>query len=239
MGSGVVGFNVQPSKAVFCDTNPHLIQFYNDIKSDVLTPVEAQAYLAEENKKLLSGADAHYKFVRDRFNKNPNSLDFLFLNRCCFNGMIRFNNRGGFNVPFCKKANRLAKAYITKISNQIRNVSTLIKMNDYSFVCDSFENVLLNIKANDVIYCDPPYIGRHNDYYNSWDENSEVKLFYTLNGTNAKFILSTWHHNKYRENPYIKTYWGDFNICTKEHFYYLGASEENRNKMIEALITNF
>ena len=31
MGSGVVGFNIQPKKAIFADTNPHLINFYNDI----------------------------------------------------------------------------------------------------------------------------------------------------------------------------------------------------------------
>lgn len=29
MGSGVVGFNVEPHQAVFADTNPHIIEFYN------------------------------------------------------------------------------------------------------------------------------------------------------------------------------------------------------------------
>ena len=33
MGSGVVGFNVAPPKAVFSDTNPHIIQFYRQIQS--------------------------------------------------------------------------------------------------------------------------------------------------------------------------------------------------------------
>ena len=31
MGSGVVGFNVMPQRAVFADTNPHIIAFYNQI----------------------------------------------------------------------------------------------------------------------------------------------------------------------------------------------------------------
>ncbi|MBR0204582.1 MAG: DNA adenine methylase, partial [Synergistaceae bacterium] len=33
MGSGVVGFNVRPERAVFADINPHIINFYNAIKT--------------------------------------------------------------------------------------------------------------------------------------------------------------------------------------------------------------
>ena len=29
MGSGVVGFNAQPRKAIFADSNPHIINFYS------------------------------------------------------------------------------------------------------------------------------------------------------------------------------------------------------------------
>lgn len=32
MGSGVVGFNLAPENAVFGDTNPYIIEFYNAIK---------------------------------------------------------------------------------------------------------------------------------------------------------------------------------------------------------------
>jgi len=53
-----------------------------------------------------------------------------------------------------------------------------------------------------------------------------------------KFILSTWHSNKYRENEYLKTIWKKFELVTKEHFYHLGGSESNRNSMLEALILN-
>ena len=33
--------------------------------------------------------------------------------------MMRFNRRGQWNVPFCKKPERFAPAYVTKICNQI------------------------------------------------------------------------------------------------------------------------
>ncbi len=39
-------------------------------------------------------------------------LKFLFLNRADFNGMIRLNRKGEFNVPFCKKPERFSKSHI-------------------------------------------------------------------------------------------------------------------------------
>ncbi|PAF52216.1 Dam family site-specific DNA-(adenine-N6)-methyltransferase [Helicobacter sp. 13S00477-4] len=239
MGSGVVGFNIQPKNAVFSDTNPHLIGFYNDIKNQIVSPEAIKEYLEIEGKKLFIEGDSYYKEVRARFNISPNSFDFIFLNRCCFNGMMRFNSKGGFNVPFCRKPNRFTKSYITKITNQVKNISNIIKSNNYSFFCDSFEDIIPSAKKNDFIYCDPPYIDRYSDYFNSWSEKDELKLFELLKNTPSRFILSTWNHNQYRKNIYIEEYWDLFNIDTKEHFYHLGAKEKNRNIMIESLIYNF
>lgn len=239
MGSGVVGFNVQPKKAVFYDTNPHIIQFYNDIKRKFVTSDNVKAFLSEESVKLQKYADEYYKEVRNRFNANPNSFDFLFLNRCCFNGMMRFNRQGDFNVPFCKKNDRLSKAYISKISNQVKNIEILLSLYDYKFIVQSFYYTIDTVSEDDIIYCDPPYIDRYSDYFNVWQQQDEEALYNYLLKTKSKFILSTWHHNKYRNNLYIEKYWNKFNIDTKEHFYYLGAKEDNRNSMTEALVTNF
>lgn len=239
MGSGAVGFNIEPNTAVFGDTNPHLIKFYNDIKSETITYKSVKEHLTQESFKLLSGKDGYYKEVRERFNKTPNSFDFIFLNRCCFNGMIRFNSNGKFNVPFCQKPNRLSKSYITKISNQIKEVSGIIKRNNYSFAVCNFNELISRASAGDIIYCDPPYIDRYCDYFNGWKQEDEINLFECLNKTEAKFILSTWHSNKYRKNSYIEKIWDNFFIDTKEHFYYLGASQKNRNAVREALVSNF
>ena len=239
MGSGVVGFNIQPKKAIFCDTNPHIMRFYNDIKEGKLNSHKIKIFLAEESIKLSKYADEYYKEVRSRFNQSPNSYDFIFLNRCCFNGMMRFNGKGGFNVPFCKKNDRLSKAYITKISNQIKNIEILLSLYDYQFIVQSFDKTIKMAGENDIIYSDPPYIDRYSDYFNSWQQDDEELLFKSLSKTQSRFILSTWHHNKYRSNVYIEKYWSKFNIYTKGHFYHLGAKEDNRNAMIEALVTNF
>ena len=115
MGSGVVGFNVMPKNAVFADSNPHLINFYNAIVRDEIDGLKVRKFLEKEGGELSKFGKDYYYEVRERFNQKHTPLDFLFLNRSCFNGVIRFNKKGGFNVPFGHKPERFSKAYITKI----------------------------------------------------------------------------------------------------------------------------
>lgn len=239
MGTGAVAFNVAPRRAVLCDTNPHLVNFYSGIASGEITPEAVKAFLSREGEALLSKGEDHYYFIRDRFNSEHSPLDFLFINRAGFNGMIRFNRKGGFNIPFCRKPQRFAQAYITKISNQVSWVSKVIKAKEFTFKCQDFKKTIEEALPTDVIYCDPPYIDRHVDYYNGWDDSNERELFNKLSSFGGRFILSTWHHNDYRENEYVKNMWSEHSVLTREHFYHVGAKEKNRNPVIEALVTNF
>jgi DNA adenine methylase len=239
VGSGVVGFNVRPKYALFCDNNPHIIEFYHEINEGNITPPIVRRFLEREGKLLSESGKDYYYEVRRRFNKEHNPLDFLFLNRSCFNGMIRFNSQGKFNVPFNHKPERFSKAYVTKIVNQVRAVYKLCQMREWGFVCQDFRKTLPQAEETDFVYCDPPYIGRHTDYFNSWSSELESELFRLLSTCPGRFILSTWHSNKYRRNPYIEQFWANFRIVTREHFYHVGAKEENRNPMLEALVMNY
>lgn len=243
LGTGVVGFN-SPLKGKFIvgNTNPHIIKFYKAIQLGEITPCSMRAYLEEQNI-LLSQAEengyAHFREVRERFNIEHCSYDFIFLSRAGFNGIMRFNRKGEWNVPFCKKPNRFAPAYITKICNQIKNVARIIHSSEWGFYNDNFLETIAKATENDIIYCDPPYLDRYADFYNGWAEDDEKALFEVLSKTKARFILSTWHHNQFRENEMIAKYWNKFNIITKEHYYHGGAHIENRHSMEEALVFNF
>ncbi len=239
MGSGVVGLNLAPKRAVFADTNPHVIHLYNAIKNKKISSLVVRDYLEREGKQLEEKKEQYYYYIRDRFNEFHNPLDFLFLNRSCFNGMIRFNKNYKFNVPYCHKSERFSKAYITKIVNQVGHLEELLLEKEWDFKCQSFQETIQEAAKTDFIYCDPPYIGRHVDYYDSWNEQQEVLLRDALLESGAKFMLSTWDRNKYRKNEYIDSLWNMCYKINKEHFYYIGASEENRNAMIEALLTNY
>ena len=239
MGSGVVAFNVKPRKAFLADSNPHLIHFYQAVAKGEITAASTRQFLQREGAELLGSNEEYYYSVRDRFNHDGNPLDFLFLNRACFNGMIRFNQKGGFNVPFCHKPNRFAQAYITKITNQVQAIADSCALRNYEFRCQDYAKTIIEARAGDLLYCDPPYIGRHTDYFDGWDEEQEEQLAKLLADTKAKFILSTWHSNEYRSNQFIDIIWSNYNILTREHFYHVGAKEDNRNPMLEALVTNF
>ena len=239
MGSGVVGFNFNPPQALFCDTNPHLIRFYQEINDGVITPSIVRKFLETEGKNLAKHGEDYYYKVRDRFNIFKEPLDFLFLNRSCFNGLMRFNRKGYFNVPFGHKPERFSKAYITKIVNQVAWVSARAQANNWTFKHQDFRATLSQIDRQGLVYCDPPYVGRHTDYFNGWTEADELSLYEVLKNTKNNFVLSTWHSNQHRNNPFVKKLWSEFNIITREHFYHIGASETNRKPVIEALVTRF
>jgi DNA adenine methylase len=239
MGSAVVGLNVAGCKAVFADINPHIVAFYNQLKSRALTAYIIRQFLEEQGAILSEKGEEYYYTVRERFNQKHEPLDFLFLNRSCFNGMIRFNRKNNFNVPYGHKPERFAKAYVTKIVNQVKYFEEKLQYNDWSFLCQSFEKTISIADKNSFIYCDPPYIGRHVDYFDSWDETQERALRTALTCANVPYMLSTWDHNQYRHNAYMDEIWSDCTKLTKEHFYFVGAKEDNRNAMTEAILTNY
>ena len=238
MGSGVVGFNIASPRAIFSDSNPHLIDFYRALSAGKVTPHLVREFLELEGKRLSKYGEAYYYEVRQRFNSYHAPLDFLFLNRCCFNGLIRFNNSGAFNVPFGHKPQRFSRAYITKIVNQVSWVVARMRDSDWRFKHQDFRLSLAEASADDLVYCDPPYVGRHTDYFNSWSNHDESHLYQKLKALPARFILSTWHSNQHRINPAVEGgCWSNFSIVTRPHFYHVGARESNRKPMLEALIT--
>jgi DNA adenine methylase len=240
-GSCVVALNVQPKKALLCDTNIHIIQLYQSIQNGEITPAIAKTFLTEEGEKLKTQGEPYYYIVRERFNEAPTPLDFLFLNRSCFNGVIRFNRKGKFNVPYCHKPERFAQAYVTKITNQIRQIAQVLNTVDWTFEACDFRETLAKAKAGDFVYADPPYAGRHVDYFNSWSDEDETTLASSLGALPCDFMLSTWHSNEFRTNTAIERLWSgaDFHILKREHFYHVGSSEDLRHPMVEALISNF
>ncbi|MDR2734637.1 MAG: Dam family site-specific DNA-(adenine-N6)-methyltransferase [Spirochaetota bacterium] len=239
MGSGVVGLNIAPKRAIFADINPHIINFYNKLKTREITPQQVLEYLREQGALLAQKGEEHYYSVRERFNEDHDPLDFLFLNRSCFNGMIRFNKSNGYNVPYGHKPQRFAQAYITKIVNQVRHFDSMIHTHEWRFLCQPFEETLALADKDSFIYCDPPYIGRHVDYYDSWNEEQEIMLQKKLSDSGARFMLSTWDCSQYRKNQYIDIIWKAYTKITQEHFYHIGAKEDNRKTITEAILTNY
>ena len=236
LGSGVVALNLMPKSALLLDTNKHIIRFYNSLQNGDFEIDKTRNFLFQEGKRLAEvGADYYYE-VRERFNAEGSSLDFLFLNRCCFNGVMRFNSKGKFNVPFGHKPERFSKAYISKIVNQLSWAMKQIRGNDWEFRVGQWEEAFSEAKQRDFVYIDPPYVGRHTDYYNSWDESEAIKLAAITQQLSSGYALSMWYQNKYRKNHHIEQYWSNAEMRLCNHFYHVGSKESLRNAIEEALL---
>jgi DNA adenine methylase len=236
LGSGAVLFNLRPERAVATDTNKHIIRLYADIQSGALDEHLVRDHLQAEGKKLAAKGEVHYYEVRERFNATGAPLDLLFLSRACFNGVMRFNKSGEFNVPFCRKPQRFRSSYVTKIVNQVKKVREIIQGRAWEFRATNWKEVIAHAEPEDFVYCDPPYIGRHADYYNRWSNADAAELATTVKGLPCGFAVSMWQENKYRTNSHIAVDWGGCVVKTFSHFYHVGPTEDRRNRMTEALI---
>jgi len=235
-GSGVVAFSIAPPRAILAESNPHIVRLYRGIQSGQITAMRVRGFLQREGAKLAVGGAEYYYEVRSRFNRNRDPLDFLFLNRSCFNGLIRFNKSGLFNVPFGHKPNRFAPAYITKIVNQVDRVSGLLKRTGWEVREADWRETLNDVSPGDFVYADPPYIARFTDYYNQWEDGATNDLLEHLDRISCGYALSTWSHNKYRRNVLLDMAPRGCSVVTEAHFYHLGATETLRNAVEEALI---
>ena len=83
--------------------------------------------------------------------------------------MMRFNKKG-VQRPFLQEAKSIRPSSSNK-NNQPRNaVSNVISKSDYTFKHQDESKTLSEVDQAEWIYCDPPYIGRHVDYFDSWSE---------------------------------------------------------------------
>lgn len=213
MGSGVVGFNACPSRAVFADVNPHLIAFYDGIKTGDIDADIVSDFLSSEGAKLRYEREYYYE-VRGRFNREHSSLDFLFLSRSCYNGLMRFNGKGEFNASFCKTPTRFTnKAYVTKIVNQVRHLDDILHdgRHDWTFICQPYEDTIRDAPNDAFVYCDPPYIERNTKYFTSWSDEDERRLCELLRRRHddgkGRSMVSTWDSDAVHSNPYVHTIW--------------------------------
>ena len=236
LGSGVVAFNCpgRIKKVIVNDINPHIIKFYKGVADGIITSDKIREVFDIHNQNLLKDGYDYYNQIKDRFNQSFDTMDFLFLTRTGFNGVMRFNNSGKWNVPFCKLNNRLSKNVIDDLASSVDELSRLFKSKDFTFYNQSFEEVIESAPENSIFYCDPPYYGLQVQYFKGWGKEDEIRLNEMLK--DKMFIYSTWLEDGIRENVMINEYWGEYEIEGKKHKYNVAEKAEKRNQVTEGLI---
>jgi DNA adenine methylase len=169
LGGGAVFFSLHPNKAIINDLNDDLMNVYSVLKSNDYTQLidRLKQYETEYTYKIKKpddeGAENYYYRVRglDRdsnwlANSTPveRAARMVFLNRTCYNGLYRVNNKGYFNTPIGRYKNPLIcdEENLTEIHNYLAN-----KENSINITSTSYEEAIRKAKSGDLIYADPPY----------------------------------------------------------------------------------
>ena len=149
VGAGSVFLNTDYDHYLLADINPDLINLYNLLKESPENYITESKrwFVAESNNKEF------YLDVREQFNKTDDvmyrSLAFLYMNRFGFNGLCRYNKKGGFNVPF----GSYKKPYFPEKELEF----FAEKAKKATFVCEGYQDTFKRARKGCVVYCDPPY----------------------------------------------------------------------------------
>ena len=148
-GSGAVFLNTDYENYLLADSNPDLINLYQLLVSkgaDFITFCRSM-FLPKNNNEGV------YYRLRDEFNSTVDitrkSALFLYLNRHCYNGLIRYNSKGEFNTPF----GRYVKPYFPE--REMRHF--ILAAEKATFLHANFTESMLLAERGDIVYCDPPY----------------------------------------------------------------------------------
>lgn len=178
VGGGALFFDLLPKKAVINDVHKDLIDFYRAIKNG-----KSQA-IYDFMKTHPNDEDTYYK-VRS-FSPSTsleNAQKFYYLRKTCFRGMLRYNKKGEFNIPF----GRYKSIKFEELKN--KKYETLLKNTE--IYNESFEYIFENYDdENNFIFLDPPYDSEFTDYgYCKFDKEHHKKLFECFKKTSAKCIM--------------------------------------------------
>ena len=143
VGSGTVFLGLNYDTGVVADINQDLITLYRAVRDDTNNFIDAAYALWKNNDK------EEYLQVRAAFNEQKLPTQFLYLNRHSFNGLCRYNQKGGFNVPW----GQYARPYFP--DTELRFLAHKIK--GFETLCSDFLGVMRMATPGSVVYCDPPY----------------------------------------------------------------------------------
>ena len=158
-----VATGLVPHKALLNDVNPHVVNLYQWLKKGLAIEFE------------MANDERHYYRSRERFNEllstgRGMSAEaagmFYYLNRTGYNGLCRFNSKGGFNVPF---------GTYKKINYRTEFPEYREAFRAWMFTCMDFER--LELEPTDFVYADPPYDVEFTQYSKGgfgWEEQERA-----------------------------------------------------------------
>lgn len=249
-GGGALYFYIEPKKAIINDINSKLISFYKGIKTDFeliqneLTQIEKVYALNRRRFEELKSKtpelrveddnEALYYQIRDMFNdltekKFSDALLYFFINKTAYSGMIRYNSKGEFNVPYGRYSN-FNTALVTKSHNKLLSNAQIYNV-DYKYIFDM-------AKEDDFMFLDPPYDCIFSDYGNAehkdgFNEQNHFELANAYKNLKCKALMVIGR------TPLTEKLYGDMIIDEYGKSYAVNIRNRFKSSASHILISNY
>lgn len=206
-GGGALYFHLEPKKAIINDINSKLIAFYHGVKNDfenLNKELEEIGKIYKINRKkfeelkqktpeqrVKDNNETLYYEIRDMFNdlvdkKYSDALLYFFINKTAYSGMIRYNSKGEFNVPYGRYAN-LNTSLVTVSHNRLLSNTEIYNLD--------YKEIFKMAEEDDFMFLDPPYDCIFSDYGNleykedGFNEKSHKELADSFRNLKCKALM--------------------------------------------------
>lgn len=257
-----VGINVEAKKIICNDIETSVIDLMNYFKSNTSESIifEINSLIKEYNLSdtYKNGYEYYncdsssgvakvnkegYLKLRNDYNSGKNDpITFYTMLIFAFNNQIRFNSKGEFNMPVNKRD------FNGNIQKNLVNFVDKMKIMNIVFTNNHFNDLKINnLKQNDFVYADPPYLITCASYneQDGWNEQKEKELLHTLdclNENNIKFALSNVLENKGNKNEILINWSEKYNVHYLNNSYgnsNYQSKDKSKGSTVEVLITNY
>ena len=194
VGGGAVFFHLNPQNSVINDIHKELIYFYQSIKNGNSNKIY------EFMKQHPNDETTYYKVRGYKYKNNENTENtennennentvlkiaqkFYYLRKTCFRGMLRYNSKGEFNIPYGR--------YKTYNFEELKNKNYENLLNKTKILNKNFEFIFNNYNdENNFMFLDPPYDSEFTDYgYCKFDKEEHNKLAKLFKETKIKCLM--------------------------------------------------
>ena len=231
-------------RLIINDYNSRLIRLYYDIKEQPQELINELTILQDTYNTAIDRSKVYYEW-RDKYNKSVNSLStsalLLCLNRTCFNGLYRENQKGVFNASWGKKDTlNYTEDFIRDISSKLNSITIYFTSGDFSITGNYIT------ENNTFIYLDPPYrpLTGSNSFTNyvssPFNDNSQIRLKVFCDDAIKYFNSKVMVSNSYDPNDnFLINLYNGYNIRQITATRKSGGKGAMRGNIQENLITNY
>ncbi|EBV3278141.1 multidrug DMT transporter permease [Salmonella enterica subsp. enterica serovar Wangata] len=148
-GGGSIFLNAGFDEAIVSDACQDLILTYQVMQREPLALIDKANVMFREGNNPEYFDDIKVRFNRRDMTQMERAAAFIYLNRHCYNGLMRYNRQGEFNVGFGKYRQPYFPLAELEAFSAVASRCTFA-------VADCNDTVAL-ADEGDVVFCDPPY----------------------------------------------------------------------------------